>query len=128
MRFQRNRQQFVDSKGERFCRMWEFYLVSCQTAFEVSNLVVLQWLLSKDIQAVPITETTSTDESATEGWHGSTELPPGSQGPSFKLAKPTPSAPGVPLQRLEASETLESLYQQGNGCAAQWISTTKRGV
>ncbi|TGG92643.1 MAG: class I SAM-dependent methyltransferase [Aphanocapsa feldmannii 277cV] len=55
MRFQRNRQQFVDSKGERFCRMWEFYLVSCQTAFEVSNLVVLQWLLSKDIQAVPIT-------------------------------------------------------------------------
>ena len=42
VRFQRHRRQFVDSKGERFCRMWEFYLVACQTAFEVSDLIVLQ--------------------------------------------------------------------------------------
>ena len=54
-RFQRQRQRFVDSKGERFCRMWEFYLVVCQTAFEVGDLVVLQWVLSKDNQATPIT-------------------------------------------------------------------------
>ena len=54
-RFQQHRQQFVDSKGERFCRMWEFYLVVCQTAFEVGDLVVLQWQLTKGNQAAPIT-------------------------------------------------------------------------
>ena len=54
-RFQGARRRFVDSKGERFCRMWEFYLVVSQTAFEVGDLVVLQWQLAKDNQAVPIT-------------------------------------------------------------------------
>ena len=54
-RFQKVRDQFVQSKGERFCRMWEFYLVVCQTAFEVGDLVVLQWQLAKNNRAVPIT-------------------------------------------------------------------------
>lgn len=54
-RFQNVRGHFVDNKGERFCRMWEFYLVICQTAFEIGDLVVLQWLLAKDNEAVPIT-------------------------------------------------------------------------
>ena len=54
-RFQGKRARFADSKGEPFCRMWEFYLVICQTAFEVGDLVVLQWQLSKDNEAVPIT-------------------------------------------------------------------------
>ena len=31
-RFQSRRHEFVTSKGERFCRMWEFYLVCSQTA------------------------------------------------------------------------------------------------
>jgi len=46
-RFQSVRDDFVASKGERFCRMWEFYLVISQTAFEVGDLVVLQWQLAK---------------------------------------------------------------------------------
>ena len=54
-RFQHHRQQFVEAKGERFCRMWEFYLVVCQTAFEVGDLVVAQWQLTKNNQAAPIT-------------------------------------------------------------------------
>ena len=54
-RFQRHRQQFFESRGERFCRMWEFYLVACQTAFEIGDLVVVQWQLTKDNQAAPIT-------------------------------------------------------------------------
>ena len=54
-RFQQRRAEFATSKGEDFCRMWEFYLVSCQTAFEVSDLVVLQWQLAKSNQAAPIT-------------------------------------------------------------------------
>ncbi len=54
-RFQRARQRFVDTKGERFCRMWEFYLIVSQTAFEVGDLVVMQWQLARDNEAVPIT-------------------------------------------------------------------------
>ena len=54
-RFQEARPKFAASKGEDFCRMWEFYLVACQTAFEVSDLVVLQWQLAKHNQAVPMT-------------------------------------------------------------------------
>ena len=54
-RFQRKRGAFAQSKGERFCRMWEFYLVASQTAFEVASLVVFQWLLGKRNDAVPST-------------------------------------------------------------------------
>ncbi len=54
-RFQKVRGQFVESKGEAFCRMWEFYLVVSQTAFEVGDLVVLQWQLAKHNRAVPMT-------------------------------------------------------------------------
>lgn len=54
-RFQSRRDEFVTSKGERFCRMWEFYLVCSQTAFEVGNLVVHQWQLAKQQLAVPVT-------------------------------------------------------------------------
>ncbi|HEY6598698.1 MAG TPA: cyclopropane-fatty-acyl-phospholipid synthase family protein, partial [Pseudomonadales bacterium] len=41
-RFQAQRERFAASKGERFCRMWEFYLVTSQTAFEYGDLVVYQ--------------------------------------------------------------------------------------
>ncbi len=54
-RFQAVRGRFAASKGEAFCRMWEFYLVICQTAFEVGELVVQQWQLAKHNQAAPIT-------------------------------------------------------------------------
>jgi cyclopropane fatty-acyl-phospholipid synthase-like methyltransferase len=54
-RFQAVREQFARLRGERFCRMWEFYLVSCQTAFEAGNLVVQQWQLTRDNLVVPIT-------------------------------------------------------------------------
>ncbi|MEZ5558023.1 MAG: cyclopropane-fatty-acyl-phospholipid synthase family protein [Pseudomonadales bacterium] len=54
-RFQRQRERFVASHGETFCRMWEFYLVSSQTAFEVGDLVVLQWQLARHNLGVPVT-------------------------------------------------------------------------
>ncbi len=41
-RFQSQRDRFAATKGERFCRMWEFYLVTSQTAFEYGDLVVFQ--------------------------------------------------------------------------------------
>lgn len=44
-RFQAQRAHFAATKGERFCRMWEFYLVASQTAFELGDLVVFQFQL-----------------------------------------------------------------------------------
>jgi cyclopropane-fatty-acyl-phospholipid synthase len=41
-RFQTQRAHFAAIKGERFCRMWEFYLITSQTAFELGDLVVFQ--------------------------------------------------------------------------------------
>jgi cyclopropane-fatty-acyl-phospholipid synthase len=54
-RFQQRRAEFAQSKGEAFCRMWEFYLLACQTAFEVSDLVVHHWQLAKRNLSVPVT-------------------------------------------------------------------------
>ena len=54
-RFQQRRSEFAQSKGEAFCRMWEFYLLACQTAFEVSDLVVHHWQLAKRNLSVPVT-------------------------------------------------------------------------
>ncbi|MDE0061563.1 MAG: cyclopropane-fatty-acyl-phospholipid synthase [Gammaproteobacteria bacterium] len=65
-RFQGARNRFVESKGERFCRMWEFYLVICQTAFEVGDLVVLQWQLARHNEAVPITRDYLYDDALSE--------------------------------------------------------------
>ena len=54
-RFTAQRSNFVVSKGEEFCRMWEFYLILCQTGFEMGGLVVHQWQLAKINQALPLT-------------------------------------------------------------------------
>jgi cyclopropane-fatty-acyl-phospholipid synthase len=55
-RFQDDRAQFARTRGEAFCRMWEFYLVLCQTAFEVGHLAVHHWQLFKGDQTeIPVT-------------------------------------------------------------------------
>ena len=54
-RFQRVREDFVKSKSERFCRMWEFYLNACQSAFIVGDLVVFQFQLGLSNDSVPTT-------------------------------------------------------------------------
>ena len=41
-------------QGERFCRMWEFYLAGSECAFRYQNLVVFQIQLSRRIEALPI--------------------------------------------------------------------------
>ena len=53
-RFQSQRAHFAATKGERFCRMWEFYLVTSQTAFEHGDLVVFQVQLGgRDVPIPP---------------------------------------------------------------------------
>ena len=54
-RFQQSREKFVELRGEKFCRMWEFYLVACQTAFEIDALVVYQLQFGLNNTTVPIT-------------------------------------------------------------------------
>ena len=54
-RFQASRDTFQESLGERFCRMWEFYLTVCTTAFELGRLVVYQLQLAHSNDVVPLT-------------------------------------------------------------------------
>lgn len=54
-RFQRHRAEFRDRLGERFCRMWEFYLLGCQAIFRWGDLVVFQMQLAKRNDVVPVT-------------------------------------------------------------------------
>jgi cyclopropane-fatty-acyl-phospholipid synthase len=54
-RFQENRAEIARLYDERFCRMWEFYLQSCEAGFRWGWLTVFQLQLAKDIAALPIT-------------------------------------------------------------------------
>jgi cyclopropane-fatty-acyl-phospholipid synthase len=54
-RFQQNRAEIHDLMSEEFCRTWEFYLASCEAAFEFSDLVVYQLQLAKQHGSVPLT-------------------------------------------------------------------------
>lgn len=40
---------------ERFCRMWEFYLASCESAFRQQGMIVFQIQLAHKQDAVPLT-------------------------------------------------------------------------
>ena len=68
-RFQIQRAHFAATKGEAFCRMWEFYLVASQTAFECGDLVVFQMQLGGRDAPFPATRdylyARSSDECAT---------------------------------------------------------------
>lgn len=54
-RFQQAREQLVEDKGERFCRLWEFYLAACEGSFRWRDLVVFHLQLSRKKTAVPLT-------------------------------------------------------------------------
>jgi cyclopropane-fatty-acyl-phospholipid synthase len=54
-RFQARRAAAAELYDERFCRMWEFYLQSCEVAFRRLGWMVFQMQLSKDVAAVPLT-------------------------------------------------------------------------
>lgn len=40
--------RFADELGERFYRMWRYYLLSCAGAFRARDIQLWQWVLSKD--------------------------------------------------------------------------------
>ncbi|MGH8523413.1 MAG: class I SAM-dependent methyltransferase, partial [Gammaproteobacteria bacterium] len=54
-RFQANRAQISTMFDERFCRMWEFYLIAGEMGFRYGKQMVIQMQLSRDGDAVPLT-------------------------------------------------------------------------
>jgi cyclopropane-fatty-acyl-phospholipid synthase len=54
-RFQAHRAEIATMMDERFCRMWEFYLVASELAFSPGNHMNFQMQLTKSVQAAPLT-------------------------------------------------------------------------
>jgi cyclopropane-fatty-acyl-phospholipid synthase len=60
-RFQANRDKIKALYDERFCRMWEFYLVGCEVAFRHMGQMVFQMQVARRQDAVPLTREYITD-------------------------------------------------------------------
>jgi cyclopropane-fatty-acyl-phospholipid synthase len=45
----------VAGYDDRFCRMWEFYLAGCESAFRYMNQMVFQIQIARRQDAVPLT-------------------------------------------------------------------------
>jgi cyclopropane-fatty-acyl-phospholipid synthase len=54
-RFMARREEAKALYDEAFCRIWEFYLASSESAFRWQNLVIFQFQLAHDQEAVPLT-------------------------------------------------------------------------
>ena len=54
-RFNTRRDEIRKIYDERFCRMWDLYLVICEMGFRYENLMVFQLQIAKSLNAVPYT-------------------------------------------------------------------------
>jgi cyclopropane-fatty-acyl-phospholipid synthase len=54
-RFAAARAEIRDIAGERFCRMWEFYLAASEVGFRYAGHMVFQLQLARRLDAVPLT-------------------------------------------------------------------------
>ncbi len=54
-RFSQNREKIAKIYDERFCRMWEMYLLASEMAFRVQYITVLQLQLTREVDVLPIT-------------------------------------------------------------------------
>jgi cyclopropane-fatty-acyl-phospholipid synthase len=55
MRFMAHRDKAEKIYDERFCRMWELYLIMCELGFRYQKLMVFQIQLAKQIDTLPLT-------------------------------------------------------------------------
>jgi cyclopropane-fatty-acyl-phospholipid synthase len=60
-RFEANREEIARMYDERFCRMWEFYLVSAEMMFRTGSQLVFQMQLARKRDAAPIVRDYMTD-------------------------------------------------------------------
>ncbi len=54
-RFNANRAEVAELYDERFCRMWDLYLVGCEMGFRYQGLMVMQLQLTRRQEALPLT-------------------------------------------------------------------------
>lgn len=54
-RFESHREEIRNLYDERFCRMWEFYLLTCELCFRHQGQMVFQIQLAKRPETVPVT-------------------------------------------------------------------------
>jgi cyclopropane-fatty-acyl-phospholipid synthase len=54
-RFQAERERFAAQLGERFCRMWEFYLQVSEANFRWGDLVVFHAQMERSLERLPLT-------------------------------------------------------------------------
>jgi len=60
-RFMAQREKALGLYDERFCRMWEFYLIGCEIAFRRMGQMVFQIQIAKRQDSVPLTRDYITD-------------------------------------------------------------------
>ncbi len=60
-RFEKNRDKVVEMYDERFARMWEFYLISCELMFRTGSQHVFHMQLSRSRTGAPIVRDYITD-------------------------------------------------------------------
>ena len=60
-RFEANRAKVAEMYDERFCRMWEFYLISAEMMFRTGSQLVFHMQLARKRDAVPIVRDYITD-------------------------------------------------------------------
>jgi len=51
----KNKSKIIEKFGEKFFRMWEFYLTSCEMTFKWGDQVVFQFQLTKNLTTAPTT-------------------------------------------------------------------------
>ncbi len=61
-RFQAHRGRAAELYDERFCRMWEYYLATCEAAFRVGSMMVFQIQLARNVAAMPLVRDYMADE------------------------------------------------------------------
>jgi cyclopropane-fatty-acyl-phospholipid synthase len=60
-RFEANRAKIAEMYDERFCRMWEFYLISAETMFTTGSQLVFHMQLARKRDNAPIVRDYITD-------------------------------------------------------------------
>jgi cyclopropane-fatty-acyl-phospholipid synthase len=74
-RFEHNRSQIAALYDERFCRMWEFYLVGSEMAFRYDGEVVFQIQIAKRVDTLPLTRDYMVDDERSMRFAGTDQMP-----------------------------------------------------
>ncbi len=90
-RFEANRAKVAQMYDERFCRMWEFYLISAEMMFRTGSQLVFHMQLARKRDAVPIQRDYITDLQRQYQDDGSRAAPPDLQAPTWR------GCPAVPI-------------------------------